>query len=80
MPEHLSGIVNQKIVSVRFVLGDDMHIVFDANSIRPIMIFDSDGRIVQVIEVGVRHPATGTVLSNPREILVALMQGYKFPR
>ena len=80
VPEHLSGIVNQKIVSVRFVLGDDMHIVFDANSIRPIMIFDSDGRIVQVIEVGVRHPATGTVLSNPREILVALMQGYKFPR
>ena len=80
IPEHLRGIVHQKVVTARFVLGDDMHIVFDANSRRPIMIFDNDGQIVQVIEVGVRHPATGVVLSTPREILVALMQGFKFPK
>ncbi|MEH2546696.1 regulator of replication initiation timing [Bradyrhizobium sp. AZCC 2262] len=80
IPPELINKVFQQIEPVRFIMGDDAAVFFDPNSRRPIFIFDNDGHVVQTIEVGVKHPITGVVLTTPREILVALMQGVKFPK
>ena len=78
IPPALAGKVFQTIEPVQLVLGDDMKIAFDPTSKRPIVIFDDQGKTVQTIEVGALHPLTGKPLNNPREILLALMQGYQF--
>jgi len=79
IPPDLAGKVFQEIVPVRFIMGDDVSVYFDPKSRQPVVIFDNSGNIVQIIEVGVEHPVTGEPLNTPREILVALLQGYKFP-
>jgi hypothetical protein len=91
-PEHLTKVepkdripgqaksqVGQTTREVRFILGDDMTLVYAKDAKAPIRIFDAHGNIVKVINVGVVHPDTGAVLTSTREILKALMQGTIFP-
>lgn len=63
---------------VDVVLGDDMRAVLSRSPTEPIRIFDRSGRIVQEIPVGTPDPVTGAPLPNTREIMIRLMQGYKF--
>jgi hypothetical protein len=76
--EDLVGKVHQTVVPVTYVLGDDMKMIFNPKSTDPIVIFDSRGQVVQRIPVGTPHPATGQPLMTPAQILIALMQGYRF--
>jgi hypothetical protein len=59
--------------------GDDMKTVFDANSTRPIRIFNRAGEVIFVIAVGMRIPGTDRVFQNTREILVHLLSNGDIP-
>jgi adenine/guanine phosphoribosyltransferase-like PRPP-binding protein len=64
---------------VGVVLGDDMNTIFDPASRQPLVLFDTDGHIVQTIPVGTPDPVTGVPLETTRDILIRLMQGVSFP-
>jgi hypothetical protein len=78
-PEDLKHAITQTVVTTQFVLGDDMKIVFDPNSQKPISIFDRRGRVIQQIPVGTPDPRTGKPTKSTREILLLLLDGVHFP-
>jgi hypothetical protein len=56
---------------VRMAIGDDMTMVFDPTSTKPITIFDKDGNIVKVFE-----PKPG---QTSRDVLIELLTGQQTP-
>jgi hypothetical protein len=79
IPEDLVDVIDHEMREVRVVLGDDMDIVYSPNAQDPIRIFDAEGNIVQTIRPPTRHPETQEMLDSTRKIMIALMQGTKFP-
>ena len=78
-PEDLEHAVTQTAVTTRFVLGDDMNVIFDPDSQKPIIIFDRKGDVIQQIPPGTPDPRTGKPTKNTREILLLLLDGVQFP-
>jgi hypothetical protein len=56
---------------VRMAIGDDMTMVFDPTSTKPITIFDKNGNIVKVFE-----PKPG---QTSRDVLIELLTGQQTP-
>jgi hypothetical protein len=63
---------------VDVALGDDMRAVLESSPTEPVRLFDRDGELKRTIPIGTPDPVTGRPLSTTREIMIRVMQGFRF--